>query len=257
MNRYLFACVILLTFTTNSLGTTVAIVGNEKMVVIGADSLGRHVDFVSNGPRLTTFHHCKIHVANGTAFGFSGLDDNADAKLDVLQATTDVVSKGRDIRDSANTIANRIEGPLLVAIKLLYERLGHNAYTQYIGITPSVLSIGIVGMRGNRPSFVTVEFLSENDPTGAPIKLSRRLFTCPGDCPPNTRRFSLMGFNAAAAKLINGGSFWTGDLIADVRRILDIEIKDVPDFVGPPVDVLTLDSSGVHWIPPYGECHNQ
>ena len=43
-----------------------------------------------------------------------------------------------------------------------------------------------------------------------------------------------------------------GSDVDDVRRLIAIEISAMPQDVGPPVDVLSIDAIGTQWIPPYG-----
>jgi hypothetical protein len=175
--------------------------------------------------------------------------------LDALKTATDVISHNKDIQSDIRAIAKKVEGPLMLALILWYDKVGPIAYAKTVA-SRSVLTIGIIGMKDKLPSFVYVDFRADYEPSGKPKSVTPNFFSCPSDCPSSDPiGFALMGYSLAAQKIIRAGGFWTNDIPSDARRIIDIEIKDVPDAVGPPVDVLKLDSHGIHWVPPYGECH--
>jgi hypothetical protein len=229
----------------------VAIINTPEIVVIGADSLVSEAVADSPGHwHINKIHLCKIHIVDGVAFSTSGIPYDKNAKFDALQIITDAISKGSNVWEG-QALASKIEGPLLLAVKLLHKTLSPADYDKLIGKDKSALAVAIVGTKEKHPSFMTIEFIIENDCTGEPIKIRPNIFTS------SLADYSIMGSADAATKLIKAGGFWTTDHVANVRKILDTEIKDAPEDVGPPVDVLTLDAIGMRWLPPYGQCHSQ
>jgi hypothetical protein len=72
---------------------------------------------------------------------------------------------------------------------------------------------------------------------------------------PNKEHFWVLGQSTAALHVVKSSFlFGTGDYAADARRMVQVEIADVPQKVGPPIDVMVIDKAGQHWIDPTGSC---
>lgn len=251
--KNIFTCLILLVITDNVSGTTAVIVTTKTAVILGADSaeIQAEIEPRTGKVHISRTRVCKITTVRNTAFAFSGTAYDKAAMLDVERIVKEVLSTESNLPRAAEAAAKRIEGPLLLALVLMHDKLTGAQFAKAVGTTKSVLSVGIARFDNGAPTFTSAEFIVENDAKGAPASIKYVIRTYG----PNN--YSIMGQQEAVTKLINAGGFWSNDQAADLRRIIDIEIHDVPELVGPPIDILSLDSKGHHWLPPYGECDQQ
>ena len=81
------------------------------------------------------------------------------------------------------------------------------------------------------------------------LKLKPHKFSCPGDCPARPRTILLFGRKKYIDKVArNKPDSWQSDENA-ARKLVEIERNAEPQYVGGPIDVLTLDAGGPHWSP--------
>jgi len=84
------------------------------------------------------------------------------------------------------------------------------------------------------------------------LKLKPHKFSCPGHCPDRPRTVLLFGRKQYIDKVVQKQtkSFQSDENTA--RKLVEIEKNAEPQYVGGPIDVLTLDAGGFHWNPVRG-----
>jgi hypothetical protein len=80
---------------------------------------------------------------------------------------------------SERTLRTRIKSPLLRAAQHEHRYFSRLEYAKHMGKFPLVLSIGIIAIEQNHPSFVYTEFVLKNGATGIPIHVSHYIHACP------------------------------------------------------------------------------
>lgn len=225
--------------------TSVAIVKSPDRIIMAADSKGEWEIAGQSG----TYQHCKIHIVGNFAFANAGLVRNTEG-FDSVEMVRQILSSQSDFKASAEYIAETIKGPLLIALRSAKRTLPPGRYDHFV--TVEALTVGIVGMQNGVPSSAIVTFTKKDDKDGNPVEVNPIFDYCPStDCPANLPNYRVYGykeaFNREARSVVSGM-----DLLADARRIIELEINDAPDAVGEPIIILEIDASGLHWEQPCG-----
>lgn len=242
---------------SSAVATSVVVIWNPYSVVFASDTLAQSV--TNNG--IKHLHHCKIRQTNNLIVASSGTTFNAAMGLNVnASVSANFGGTGTDI-EKANRVVDEIYWPLLRALQFSYKQLTPE---QYAGIFAEgghdALSIAVARIDKSGPIVTVIEIIRNDTIAGAPDSLSRKINVCSSTndyCREPGRSFDyvILGRNKAVRPFLSDPTFWKGKTTDVARRIIEIEIKAVPDTVGPPIDVVTIDATGVKWEPPYGECH--
>jgi hypothetical protein len=71
---------------------------------------------------------------------------------------------------------------------------------------------------------------------------------CSRDCVKALAYTTLGHHEAMDNALADNPDFWKIGFAEAIRKLIDLEILTVPNFVGPPISILRIDKSGPHWI---------
>jgi hypothetical protein len=239
---------LLLTATINR-ATSIAIIRTDNQIVMAADSMRTYAE----AGEQRTFQYCKIHVAGKLVFAVDGIARDDKDSLDVVKTTADVLAEGGSFKANVHRIVDRLNKPLLLALRRAYQTMPSEQYAQFVPPMEPNLALGIAGVVNGVLTFAVIDFTKQDDASGAPINVGVKVSYCPGkDCNSNYR---ILGFKKAANQRIGLGGFFTSDHVADARNIIRIEINAAPGAVGPPISIVTIDSKGVHWVE-RGVCHD-
>jgi hypothetical protein len=201
---------------------------------------------------------CKIRASHGVYFAPAGFVQ--DAEFDAYRVVEGLLRPGKTIEQQAATIAERVKLPFLYEMQRLHKFLPADYAIAIRSPGPS-MSIGLAEVENNVPIIGLIDFTVINNSGGSPTDVRVVVKTCPGSACAGTvdqEHFWIYGQKAAVLDQIQliGPKFWTANDAQDVRKMIQIEITDQPSAVGPPIDVLLLDSTGHHWLEPYGSCSN-
>lgn len=247
---------VFISFALRGTATTIVVIRSPTQIVIAADSL--YIELADTKHQIP-IHGCKIFpLDNNFIFASAGLNKASDTRLNVNAVGIRVMNTKQDLSNGAKEIADRIRKPLLASLIHRHRDLSAADYAKLIGNNTNVLSFVIAGVQNGIPTFVGADFAKINDAKGNPIGLSLHFLECPGDtCPLTKRSFTILGISEDVKPFINKPGFWSQkhDLVRDARNVVQTEIAARPDMVGPPIDVLTLDSKGRNWVAPYGKCN--
>jgi hypothetical protein len=239
--------------------TTVVILRTPSHVVMGTDSKAGLWAIQKNSKHINLAESvCKIRASSGVYFSTAGFVQ--DGEFDSYRVVEGLLKPGKTIEQQAATIADRVKLPFLHEMERFHKFLpaDYAIATQSPG--PN-MSIGIAAIEKNIPAIGLIDFTVINNGSGSPTNVRVVVKTCPGSACVGTAdqdHFWIYGQRAAVLDQIQliGGKFWSNNDAQDVRKMIQIELTDQPSKVGPPIDILLLDSTGQHWIEPYGSCHN-
>ncbi len=233
--------------------TTIVILYRPTSIVVAADTLGVLHGQIAGRQE---FHHCKIKSSGSFFFTSTGYNADEAVGFDAAKTTTGILQSPLEaFSQKVDKISREIPAKLLAGIQFQRRSLSSEEYTQSIRITRDVLTIAVFGVEHQATKMALIAFGEADDSKGNPIAVNPRITYCPGQACGSGGFF--LGYNQAALRQTEDRAhpFWTGNDAKDARRIVEIEIADVPTDVGGPVDVLLINAEGSHrWVPPYGEC---
>ena len=241
---------ILVSFFENGTATTLVIVGNPRHIVVAADSMS---DKVTNNGR-TVKATCKIVSAGKFVYASAGFTEDVKFNADKI-AERSARRKG-SIAEHVKWYAKDAQQPFLEMMKRFHQSLPE-MYKRTVSSNGSTLVTIFAGIENDRPAVALVEFMVINDPSGKPKEAKTNIGACPGlfCVDPKMDFWRVFGQNDAAIQAVTRTPrFWTGNDAVDARKLVQIEIDAIPDRVGPPIDLVEIDSTGLHWIEPRGSC---
>jgi hypothetical protein len=241
-------CLVLVVPVVRGQTSIVAALGPHE-VVIGADSKRKISEFDPSGGLVgvTSALVCKIQKADGFYFGCSGPCGEVDVTAIIVRASR-----------RAATIQNKVE----VAVPLVEDALNdmlkdksQNALRRYTN-KPTVLQLLFVGIEGQTPLILGVDFHNRRSPSGV---LSVRA----GEtqiCEKTTEACTHLAIGKT--KAISNFTRKKGSMdflarvqpVVGVERLIQMEIDEEGDDVGPPIDILRITRHGAQWIRRKRQC---
>jgi hypothetical protein len=242
---------ILLSVFSNvaSAQTSIVAVRTPNEMVVGADSKGQ-----LGGDRLYNIPLCKIVKANNLFFAISGLSHDPATSFDANAVAIQASQSEGTIHDRATEFEKLIVMPLTRALKEIRRDYPMNYNRDFVG--KPALQIIFFGFERNLLVLLAREFEGRtSDSGGLPyVRITKRL-NCPGEACPLGEMAVYLGQAEAINRFRreNPDSYAVG-LVKAVRHLIQLEIDDVPDKVGPPIDVLRITRTGAEWIERKKEC---
>jgi hypothetical protein len=230
--------------------TTLVMVGTPKHIVIATDSMAGK--YTRRGRTAGTT--CKI--VSGGQFVYASAGFIEDVKFNADEIAARSRQRKGNIGQHANWYAKDAQPPFLEMMKRFHRSLP-TSYKQMISSEGSSLVTIFAGIENGRPAVALVEFNVINDASGSPVQAKTKIGFCPGlfCVDPKMDFWRVFGqTDAAIGAVTRTPRFWTGNDAADARKLVQIEIDAMPDHVGPPIDVVEINSTGVHWVEPRGSC---
>ena len=190
---------------------------------------------------------CKIHRVEQLYFATAGLLRKAEAGFFLDQLAKEACARGHDPDGAASRFRELVSEPLIKTMAYSKQHNPQRYKRDYLG-RPAVASGVFVGYANQRPRIVMETF--GLDPAG-------RLRVTGIALPDATGRNVLqVGQTRADDDYELSHPSWAGDLAPAelVKRLVEIEIRNEPQLVGPPISVLDALPSRWRWIEP-GLCH--
>jgi len=243
-----WTCLVLTIPLVHGQTSIVAALGPHE-VVIGADSKRKISEFDPSGSLVgvTSTLACKIQKADGFYFGCSGPCGEVDVTSIIVQASR-----------RAGTIQRKVE----LAVPLVEDALddmlrnkSQNALQRY-ATKPTILQLLFVGIQGQTPLILGVDFHFRGSPSGRFSVSAGETQSCQKTTDACTH-LAIGKTNAIANFSRRKGSM---DFLARVQpvvgveRLIQMEIDEEGDDVGPPIDILRITRSGAQWIRRKRQC---
>ena len=221
--------------------TSIVIIRTPKHIVVAADSLwSHHRGKEQLPPRI----ECKMKRIGHIYFTASTTDVDAremeylaweamKSSQSVGEAADHLMLKSKEM--AARTAAHESQSILDMC-------WGHScAEALFFGVESGV------------PTMVLIKFQQAGNSRQS-LKLVPHKFSCPGDCPKEPEILLALGQREEIERLKqHDPTFLQRNTDVDAaRKLVEIEEKAKPEYVGGPIDLLVLDAAGAHWSPAEG-----
>ncbi len=241
-------CLVLVLPVVHGQTSIVAALGPHE-VVIGADSKRKISEFDPSGRlvEVTSTLACKIQKADGFYFGCSGPCGEVDVTSIIVQASR-----------RAGTIQRKVEMAVPLVENALNDMLrdkSQNALRRYTN-KPTILQLLFVGIQGETPLILGVDFHFRRAASGVLSVGAAETQICEKTTDACTH-LAIGKTNAISNFTRKKGSM---DFLArvepvvGVERLIQMEIDEEGDDVGPPIDILRITRRGAQWIRRKPQC---
>jgi|SRR5688572_2311593 hypothetical protein len=229
----LLACVLTVAASTAE-ATTIVVVRSAFNVYIGADSLRRE------GDERTEI--CKIKHHGDTVVAIAGFMAAQGSPVSIETAIAEAsASWSGTVEQRADALAAVVRSQLSSLSKFLRE--GNDSAREYFEkrLRDQEAIQFVVTRNENRLQRVAIRLLIPSIKDDTVVVTTRAL---------DFEGFAVLGTSSATRKMSTGQqqvlSMLPGVDIA--RRLLEAEIRDTPEAVGPPINIIEAGSAGVRWI---------
>lgn len=226
--------------------TSIIVVRTPQVVYLGADS-----KTITEGQPGTDRKVCKIYQADELFFAVAGFAGDRGRGFNVPEIVARAVRNGFTIRERVK----RSEEAIVEQLTAELVRLKNEASTTYEKVVKggggTVLALAFAGYE-ERATFVIISQFATRDDDPPSVLVKRD--SCPGNCPLGVKTFFLGSYKAIARYI--AGKTGEGDMepIEAIRYLIELEMKENPQGVGGPVDILRIDRQGPEWIQKKEEC---
>ena len=227
--------------------TSIVVVRTPRLIVLATDSLA-----LEGNEALMKTSTCKIQHEGSIYFATAGVSGEAASGFDADKLARRAILQTKSLRAAASRFG-LIASPAFSTVLKRIRRLAPNVYQTEIKAHPQPLQTLFVGMESGTPAFVLVYFTIDDD-LGGKLKIGTHQSDCPGTC-GHPLAIEAIGENDAVKAiprllLLQAAS---NDPISAAKSLVQAEISAAPQRVGPPISIVTLDSTGPAWINT-GEC---
>jgi hypothetical protein len=218
--------------------TSIVILMDDNHIVVAADSKQ------SSSPAP----FCKIHQSGKIFWAIAGLAHTSSG-YDPGQMANPAIREGRTVA-GALAYFRKMAPPILGKELALDRKAAPELYKQYrAGIG---LEIAFFAMENGAPALAFINYKTEDRPDGSVSVVEDENGVYP-PCPKDSSYACgrLLGVRDAARDYLNShkGDWWK-DLSGYAKKMVEVEIKDSPEWVGPPISVLRIGTgeNGAFWI---------
>jgi len=249
---------LLLSLTPSCLATTIVVIRTPKHLVVGADSLvvNWHTPEVP-----AHFYTCKLHKQESMLFVIQGMGIvHRKTNFSAERLARQAISSSSSLKQAAVQFVRTSSAPYARVMRDLktQDPSGWSLVAQHHGTGIPLIAI-FFGFEGGVPKYV-VAGLRVNE--GTTLSVSSDTASCPGRaCEGLVESAIVIGQAEAAYHQVGSMDQMSltnfrharGDLRA-VETIIALEESAVPDSVGGPIRIVTLDAEGEHWTPGASAC---
>jgi len=237
-------------FVSPALATSIVAVRVNEHVIVGADSK-RTVGRDPQNAIPIQEPVCKIGKGDRIFFATAGLVrgsgfdvDSSIAKASEIQGT---------IEQKIETILQTIKEPLTLIVDR-YRQTDPLDYSKTFAKAP-VLQILFFGINNDSTFIMASEFFIPTPSPLVPVQIVIRYGKCPGDACTTGEQLFVTGEHDAISKFLSEKpGYWKVNPVEAVRELIELQIADIPNLVGPPIDILYVDKNGARWVQKKDQC---
>lgn len=242
-------CALVLLALASARATTIVSVKTASEIVIGADS---KVTDTFGG--AAAGQACKIVQAGNLFFAYEGMARDRRTGFDITRIAVQALlfKPNASLAEKVSILTGFLTDSLFAELLSLKQH-DPDTYREKVEGGQTFLKILVAGFDGNQPLLFVRGFRA--------VPLNRKTIAVsvvPDDCLADCRaEFAVRTLGETAA--IDGlpeetPGFWAGGIAQGVRRLIETEIAARSEYVGPPVDILRIDSKGAEWIQKKPSC---
>ncbi|MFQ5649372.1 MAG: hypothetical protein ACE5IY_05475 [bacterium] len=234
--------------------TCIVIRKTEKELFAGADSKGRQFRYAHNGLAVsadTTTSICKIVKCGNLFFAAAGIIEIEEIGFDLYEIARQAGLSEKPASDKIRRIENSIIAPLTKTLSKV-RQTAPPIYDHYVQSGP--VQLALFGIEAYQPVLLVRGFTVRDTGQGQ-ISVVRDSSRCRNYS--NGTWTAILGRNKEIFDfLADHPKFWNLGPVAGIRRLIEIEVKAVPEEVGPPIDLLRVTEKGAEWIQRKATCQD-
>ena len=220
-------------------GTSIVAVRTPNAIFIGSDS--KMID----GDGGDAGRVCKILGYKGIYFGIARIWSSPAQGFSVASVATDALNSNSNLESKVTHFEKLLVHPL--ERLLISLRAADAARFQRELDGRSAIDTLFVGFEGGYPVLLFRSFVVRNRTSrGVTLRIKRE--ECSRDCSEALAYVALGQHEVIDEALAENPDFWKIGFAEAIRKLINLEISAKPNFVGPPISILTIDKNGPRWI---------
>ena len=219
--------------------TSIVAIKTPTQVVLGADSKVKY--FTPDGPGPDA-RECKIVQEGSVFFGVAFVASNTKTGFDAEDIAARAIRRARTIEEIVTEFQTMVTGPLRRALKALPQYYWRDEVKD-----KAQFQIVFAAMERGFPVLCGIDIRAAGDSFNLipqTIGLCRPIERTNG--PSGVLSFGL--HNAIDAYLPTHQGSILRDPAAGVRTLIQLEVDEDKDHVGPPINILRLNKQGAKWL---------
>lgn len=221
-----------------SFSTCIVIIKTNTEIFVGADSkrivyaidqdTGEVKDTIDNA-------YCKIHKVGKFYFAISGYADS-----EMLDSAIKACKNYKTLTDIIANYAEMMKASFEHSVEALRTVNNKKYIERFVG--NDISAISFFCFLKNKPQLITLYFRTTNSPENETTVTYTKVDNQP---------VVVLGVHDHIDKLTNQkivSIFKDGNMINVIKTLIKIEIKNHPNWIGEPIDILKLNQSGELWI---------
>jgi hypothetical protein len=222
-------------------GTAIAIMAKGKQIAAAADSK----ILITRGRIEST--DCKIKQVGNVFFAIAGHRREELSDFDAIYIATEACNTANNIQDRIIKFETMMK-PALYNLLWVSRKKAPSYYESSLR-DKMIVQVAFFGFERGSPYLYVRSYKDQSTSSQVGLQVERK--ECLGRCD----MLAILGKSRAAEKyLIQTPSLSKKPLIDLVKSLVELEIEDEPEIVGPPIDLLQLSKNGENWIERKSEC---
>lgn len=157
------------------------------------------------------------------------------------------------VEDAAFRFQNISADPLGEALALIGANWPDRFQRKYVD--SDLLRIAFFAMERQCPTICILTFTVVRDSIES-AHPNVATFNCPGTVPNHKSLVVTLGATDASAAFQNDQKLWDSNPLSGIKKVILAEAKARPDTVGPPIDIIRIDTDGPRWIQSKPQCRD-
>jgi len=245
MKTKLFLIILFITIPSFCFSTCIVILKTDKEIIVGADSKrtiyaintisGQVDDIIIND-------YCKINKTGKFYFVISGFDDGK-----MLINAQKACNTSKTLEEVVVSFSSMMKKDYEHSIEQLRNANNEKYIERFEGSDAG--GISFFCFINNRPELRTLFFTTKNKPSEKTLVVVSKHIN---------QAFTALGVHDHIDKLSDSeinNIFSKGNLVYVIKTLIKLEEKHHPNWVGQPIDILTLNSKQAKWISKKPNCN--
>ena len=232
--------------------TTIVALRSDRRVIVAADS---QLTLTRNGTTVERSQVCKINKAGNVIFAYAGMVNyqapvagrGTKADFSIPASIRSVLSSDGPLSTKRRPLEAAIRSALMTIVRTIRAE-APNEFSSRVGTV--VLEVLLATVETGVPELITLDFRLDLGTHGE-IRLEPSVVDCPGDCPKvNGTLVAGLGYHSDIDRYLSVEHFsgipsanWADHIV----QLVQAEIIARKNDVGPPIAVLELSPTGIHW----------